>query len=82
MEENENEMTLDIMCEKIAVGDVDDYHNNVNGGKLSGVLEWWFVDHHHEGVIAYFANKHDAFRFRLDLINHALNPLRYDEDRQ
>jgi hypothetical protein len=69
-----NKMTLDSMCDLISVGDVDDHHNESNGGKLSGILGWCFVDDS-ERVIAYFANETDAFRFRLDLINQKLNPL-------
>lgn len=34
---------------------------------------WWAVSTNDESIIAYFAYKNDAFRFRLDYINKKLN---------
>lgn len=40
---------------------------------------WFAVNHNHFGVVAYFAKEVDALRFRLDCINHALNPSPWSE---
>jgi len=34
----------------------------------------WYAVAHDDGIIAYFGNQTDALRFRLDYINHQLNP--------
>lgn len=39
----------------------------------TGPLDWYAVEDE-TGIIAYFANEHDANRFRLDQINGRLNP--------
>ncbi|RDJ35733.1 MAG: hypothetical protein DWQ19_13020 [Crenarchaeota archaeon] len=39
-------------------------------------LGWYGVSTGNEGTIAYFKKESDAFRFRLDLINLKLNPLK------
>lgn len=64
--------TLDDLLEEYSVGEVDDYHNESNGGKLSGILGWWFVVNN-DGVYAYFNKEHLALRWRLDEINRRLN---------
>lgn len=64
---------LDYWLDNITVTEVDDYHNEVNDYKLSGVLGWFYVADD-TGVIAYFGKENDAFHFRLDLINRKLNP--------
>ena len=61
---------------------VDDYHNEVNEGKLSGILGWYFVCDPDEGVIAYFSTPEAAFRHRLALINDKLNPPARDPSRE
>jgi hypothetical protein len=63
---------LDTLLDEYGVGEVDDDHNESNGGKLSGILGWWFVVNN-DGVYAYFAREELAFRFRLDEINRRLN---------
>lgn len=35
--------------------------------------DWWGVSTDDDGIIAYFSEEKLAFRFRLDLINHAFN---------
>lgn len=38
------------------------------------IAEGWCAVSNEEGIIAYFGNEVDAFRFRLDYINRKLNP--------
>lgn len=38
-----------------------------------GTIGWWAVGNDDQGLIAYFKNEQDAFRFRLDQINRTLN---------
>lgn len=40
----------------------------------NGPVGWYAVVNDDDGIIAYFANEPDAFRFRLDYINRKLNP--------
>ena len=37
------------------------------------IPQWWAVSND-DGIIAYFGNSTDAWRFRLDYINRKLNP--------
>jgi hypothetical protein len=37
---------------------------------------WWAVCTDDDGIIAYFLNEEDAFRFRLSYINALLNPVK------
>ena len=34
----------------------------------------WYAVATTDGIVAYFANEVDAFRFRLDMVNRILNP--------
>ncbi len=49
--------------------DASDMWENEEGPK-----SWCAVATDDDGIIAYFSNPRDAFRFRLDLINRRLNP--------
>jgi hypothetical protein len=40
----------------------------------AGPKEWYAVSDEDVGIIAYFQEEVDAFRFRLDYINRQLNP--------
>ncbi len=68
---------LDTLLEEIQVGQVDDYHNQVNKSGLTALNNghWWHVSDN-DGVRAYFNNEGDALAFRLFLVNAALNPLK------
>jgi len=37
-------MNLDYYLDTIVVGVVDDYHNEINGGGLTAILGWYYVD--------------------------------------
>lgn len=42
--------------------------------EMSDILYNWYAVADETGIIAYFGNEVDAFRFRLDYINRKLNP--------
>ena len=63
---------LDYWLDEISVGEVDEHHNEANGGKLTGILGWHYVVDQ-DGVNAYFSTETLALRHRLDLINRKLN---------
>lgn len=70
-------LSLDQWLDAVSVHGIDDYHNEVNGGQLGGVLGWYGVSTDDAGgIIAYFNNENDAFHYRLDYINRKLNPLK------
>jgi len=58
---------LDEMLDDVAVHGPGGWDND------HGPKDWWAVSTGHDGIVAYFANEADAFRFRLDLINYWLN---------
>ena len=66
------EETLDFWLAQISVAIVDDYHNEVNDGKLSGILGWYMVIDE-SGVNAYFSTPSAALHHRLTIINNRLN---------
>ena len=59
--------SLDNLLEDISV--IDPYEWENENGPVG-----WFAVCNEEGIIAYFMNETDAYRFRLDLINRRLNP--------
>jgi hypothetical protein len=56
-------MDIDDLFEIIAV-DAPGLWDNEHGPK-----GWWAVSHADVGIVAYFMDETDAFRFRLDWIN-------------
>jgi len=65
-------LTLDDLLEQYDVGEVDDYHIQVNGNKLQGLIGWFYVCND-DGINAYFATEQAAFRWRLAEINRIMN---------
>lgn len=66
--------TLEEALEYVFVGDVDDYHVQMNG-MSQHMVGWYYVGTEDLSVIAYFHSETDAMRFRLDYINQILNPV-------
>ena len=60
---------LDYYLEEISVIEPGLWSNDCN------LKDWWAVANT-EGIIAYFGNGSDAFRFRLDYINTLINPIK------
>ena len=59
--------TLDELCDDISVMEPGMWENDQGP-------DGWFAVTNTDGIIAYFGNERDAFRFRLDYINRILNP--------
>lgn len=59
-------MTLDELLDVWTVMEPGMWENN------DGPEDWWAVCND-DGIVAYFGNKSDAYRFRLDRINCTLN---------
>lgn len=59
-------MDLDQLLDEISV--LDEF-----AGSESELLSGWSAVCNTDGIIAYFAEQADAFRFRLDYINRILN---------
>ena len=59
--------TLDDLLEDISVMEPHMWEND-DGPK------GWYAVCDERGIIAYFGDENDAYRFRLDLINRRLNP--------
>lgn len=59
---------IDDLLEDVAVDDPAMWENKY------GPKGWWAVSTADDGIIAYFYNEVDAYRFRLDYINRQLNP--------
>ena len=59
--------TLDSLLENWAVSDPLMWEND------HGPKGWFAVSNEKEGIIAYFMNEEDAFRFRMSEINRILN---------
>jgi hypothetical protein len=57
--------TLDELLDEISV--LDEWNNQTTG------LEGWFAVCTDLGIIAYFGDESEAYRFRLDYINRILN---------
>jgi hypothetical protein len=63
--ENLKDLSLDELLEEISV--LDEWENQTKG------LDGWFAVCTDLGIIAYFGEKSEAFKFRLDYINRILN---------
>lgn len=59
---------LNSLLDKVSVHGPGQWENE------EGPKEWFAVSVDDDGIIAYFMNEADAFRFRLDAINRTLNP--------
>jgi hypothetical protein len=60
---------LDTMLEEVSVHAPGMWEND------EGPKDWWAVSTDEDGgIIAYFRDEADAFRYRLDYINRKLNP--------
>lgn len=68
---NPNTKTLDQLLEYWYVLDPGMWEND------KGPEDWFAVGNEDKGIIAYFWNQEDAYRFRLSQINLTLNPLGY-----
>jgi hypothetical protein len=65
---------LDEHLEDVQVGEVDDYHAELN--KLpSNMIGWYHVSDGKHGVFSYFGSETAACFFRLALINARLNDI-------
>ncbi len=60
--------TLDMLLEEVSV--MDDFDNDVSD-KL--IKDGWVAVCDDTGIIAYFNNTAEAYRYRLDYINRILN---------
>lgn len=60
-------LDLDNLLEEIQVIPPGMTHNHIQ------VLEDWHAVTTDDGIVAYFSEESDAFRYRLDLINQILN---------
>jgi hypothetical protein len=63
--ENLKGKSLDELLDEISV--LDEWENQTKG------LEGWFAVATDLGIIAYFGNEAEAYRFRLDYINRIIN---------
>ena len=63
--ENLKGKTLDELFEEISV--LDEWENQTTG------LDGWFAVATDLGIIAYFGNDTEAYKFRLDYINRIVN---------
>lgn len=61
-------LSLEDLLEEVSV--IEEFEN-----EASPFLVGWFAVVTDEGIIAYFGNEKDAFRFRLDYINQILNTI-------
>ena len=62
-------MNIDEWLEAVSVHDPGSWENE------DGPAGWYAVSVDHEGgIVAYFRDEADAFRWRLDYINRQLNP--------
>jgi hypothetical protein len=66
--------TLEDLLEEINVGEVDDYHNEINGNGLTAIIGWYYVDDG-SGVFIYTNTEQKALEIRLNEINNRLNVL-------
>jgi hypothetical protein len=64
---------LDYYLQEIAVQEVDS--DLAINNKIPNLIGWYAVVNE-KGIIAYFGNEKDAFRFRLDYINQLLNSIK------
>lgn len=62
---NLNEYDIDTLLEEISV--LEEWENQTKE------LERWFAVASDLGIIAYFCNRPDALRYRLDYINRIMN---------
>lgn len=67
VERKERDMSLDELLETWSVYPPGSWENE------TGPAEWYAVANNN-GIVAYFGKETDAYRFRLDAINRALNP--------
>lgn len=66
---HEQHLDLDQLLEEVSVLSPGQWENE----DTPHLGEWWAVCND-QGIIAYFGDETDAFRFRLDYINRILNP--------
>lgn len=59
--------TLDDLLETWSVLEAGVWEND------TGPPDWWAVAND-DGIVAYFASERDAYRWRFDMINRAMNP--------
>lgn len=64
--------SLDELLEDIQIQEIDAEVAEINN--TEGIIGWYGVCNH-RGIIAYFGEESDAFRFRLDYINQILNTI-------
>jgi len=66
---------LDELCDEISVMScddmADDFQNNLTNVNI--LLKGWYAVVSDLGIIAYFAEEKEAFRYRLEYINRILN---------
>ena len=69
--------SLDELLEEVTVMPCSDMVDNFVEGEplhnLNSILDGWYAVDTPIGIIAYFGNEVEAFRFRLDIINRILN---------
>lgn len=61
--------TLDELLDAISVVELDRCNH-----QPAGLIGDWYCVLDEDGVVAWFAECRDAYRYRLDLINRRLNP--------
>lgn len=61
-------MTIEEALEKWQVHEPGMWEND------TGPQGWWAVSNDDDGIVAYFAQPSDAYRWRLDQVNRDLNP--------
>lgn len=68
---------LDTLFEEISVLPCGDMLDNFPTGsklrRLNRLLKGWYAVANTDGVIAYFGEEKEAYRFRLDYINRIIN---------
>ena len=67
-------MNLQEQLDDVTVGEVDEYHAEVNPG-VTGLRGWFFVTTGDEGVVGYFLRERYALHARLAIINARLNKI-------
>lgn len=65
-------LSLDELLEQVQVQEIEEDCAELNNNM--GLIGWFGVVND-EGIIAYFGEERDAFRFRLDYINQILNTI-------
>lgn len=65
-------LSLDELLDEVQVQEIDEEVSEINN--TNGIIGWFGVAND-KGIIAYFGDERDAFRFRLDYINQILNTI-------